>query len=212
VSDDQVCLLEHKVDSDRPRRVYVGFLCRGHAEGLWRTLDELSSFAAQADEASYDETVSIATGGAPVSGSREKPLPVNERRVDHVIAVRGVLASWSQLFAEERGVAVPDSPEPRVTSGFLRRHLDWACGRDWIDDFANEVFELGRRAYSLLNPSGIRRIEIGPCREPQCDGQLSALVRKTDDVLPSSICCSSCGVEITADQWLTYGRRVRDAA
>jgi hypothetical protein len=217
--DDPICVLAHKSEPDRPRRAWTGYLCRGHSEGLWRVLSELADFAGQADEASYDETVSIGTG-QPTTGTKEQPLPVNEGRVDHVIAVRGVLASWSQLVAEERGVAVPTSPEPRVTSGFLRLHLDWACGQTWIDEMAGEVFELGQRAFSLLNPSGVRRIDVGPCRElvegedgklTVCGGQITALVRKSDDLLPSSIRCNACGVEVTADRWLTYGRALRSS-
>lgn len=220
MSDDQVCVLEHRDDSDRPRRAWIGYWCRGHLDGLYRTLDDLSEFAGRADEASYDETVSVGYS-QPTTGTKHQPLPVNEARIDHVRQVRGVMASWCQLISEERGVAVPDSPEPRITSGFLRLHLEFAAQQEWADEFANEIGELGRRAWSLLNPSGVRRIEIGPCREPRdhgdgqlrpCGGSLTALVRKTDDVLPSSIECAVCGVEITADKWLTYGRQVRGEA
>lgn len=217
---DQACVLPHREDPDRPRPVWVGFLCRGHVDGLYRTLSELSTFAGQADRASYAETVSVNLS-APTTGTREKPLPVNLLRLEHVIQVRGVLASWAQMVAEERNVAVPDDPDPRVTSGFLRRHLDFCCQQAWADEMATEILELGRRAWSLLNPSGIRRIEIGRCHEQdededgllhQCAGTLSALVRKSDDLLPSSIRCDSCGVEITADRWLTYGRQINEEA
>jgi hypothetical protein len=228
--DDPICVLEHKTDPDRPRRAWTGYLCRGHSEGLWRVLSELADFAGQADQASYDETVSIGTG-QPTTGTKEQPLPIADQsnpkggedksRIGHTIKIRGVLASWCILVAEERGVAVPTSPEPRITSGFLRLHLDWACGQTWIDEMAAEVFDLGQRAFSLLNPSGVRRIAVGPCRElveaedgklSVCGGQITALVRKSDDLLPSSIRCNACGVEVTADRWLTYGRQIREDA
>jgi hypothetical protein len=209
------CVLVHRTEPERPRAATDGYLCRGHSSQLYDALTSLATYPIDADIAAYDETVSAGMG-APTTGTKTRPLPINEQRVDHAIHARKMLASWTQMVAEERGVAVPDVPDLRVTTGFLRRHHLWIVEREWVNEYADEVLELNRRAWSLLNPSGVRRIEIGPCREVfddgPCAGVLSALVRKSDDLLPSSIQCSGCSVEITADRWLTYGKAMREAA
>jgi hypothetical protein len=127
----------------------------------------------------------------------------------------------------------PDRPRRAWTGYLCRGHseglwrvlselADFAGQADEAsyDEMAGEVFELGQRAFSLLNPSGVRRIDVGPCRElvegedgklTVCGGQITALVRKSDDLLPSSIRCNACGVEVTADRWLTYGRALRSS-
>jgi hypothetical protein len=147
-------------------------------------------------------------------------LPI--RRSQHVTLVRDSLASWSETVAEAQGVAVPDSRGLNSTCGFLIRWQDHILARDFGKDYAEEILGLASRAWSLTYPSGVYRSKpLGPCIEQvpaedgtqvRCEGTLSAVIQPHADLLPSMIACDTCGVEIAADGWLTYGRRIRAAA
>lgn len=98
---------------------------------------------------------------------------------------------------------------------FLRRHHDWSVNQPWADDYATEIGRLAERAWSVLHPSGARRITCGPCTEVMgetpCEGVITAVVRDHDDLLPSELSCDLCGHNVTADRWLAYGRRVHES-
>ncbi|GAA4082871.1 hypothetical protein [Actinomadura miaoliensis] len=68
------------------------------------------------------------------------------------------------------------------------------------------VRELAGRARAMLDPSGAKRIEIGPCPEAECDGVLYATCRRDDDPRPSVIYCPACGLEKGAEEWRRFGR------
>lgn len=79
------------------------------------------------------------------------------------------------------------------------------------------------RAYRLLYPSGRRREVVGQCvettwctvedqAEQRCPGDLYAFLSPADDLLPASLVCDTCGIEVPACEWGAFGRRYQRAA
>jgi hypothetical protein len=138
--------------------------------------------------------------------------------------IRSELGTWARDLAGERGFGLPfDDMRDicRFLVGADGRNLDWRLARptDDVIEFHDNVETLGREAFRLLYPSGRRRFEVGVCievtacdvatqREQRCPGRMITTLYDTDSEFRSNLWCDECGVEITADQWVTYGRRV----
>jgi hypothetical protein len=206
--EPQMCPLSHRVDPDRPRKsAPSSVLCYGHIQQAYTALEDLPG--------RYDE---LGTVAAPTyeqrTGARsaEKPIPYREKAADmrfgskdsdkqpwEQLGIRPALVSWSMLVMEERELSVgPASSEPRDTAAFLRRHHDWAVSQPWAQDYVAELRDLSSRAWSILNPRGVRRVDVPvPC--PICAGPLVALVGQhdaelqRDDLAPPTVQCDGCG-------------------
>lgn len=107
----------------------------------------------------------------PVGGTPGSKVLVNVSGLDLAKDIHGVLVSWCEQIAEERGVAVPDPawsswrctpggtwiPDGGNTSeivSWLRRHATWLVYRQWyVDEMWPELFELRRKARSLMGLS-----------------------------------------------------------
>lgn len=205
-----ICPIPHRHDSERPRSASHGFICRGCHHRLERALAELPGL--------FDELVhALAPGriiGARITGTPDHALPINPAVAEHRKDIAGKLSSWCQLVIDERGVTTaPDNDRPVNTAPWLLIHLDWLEQHDEVETFAAEVFELSSKAFSLAFPSGARRIKLGECVEPDCPGTLSAVVRDTDDLLPSRVWCDvDESHEWPADKWISLGRQLHEGA
>jgi len=165
-------------------------------------------------------------GGRPgAPGSASPPR-------DAVVAMRGeirhVLVGWCRLVAEERGVSLPGGwhlqrlprgfigPPNRVwgyddtmpgVAAYVAKHAEWLAAQDFAGEVADELAGLASRAWGLAYPSGTRTVQAGPC--PLCEGTLTAVVRATDNQLPSEVVCDSDQVHRwTADRWRELDRLV----
>lgn len=258
---DELCVLDHRVDPDRPRRVAAGsLLCRGHISQGMTALERLPrNFA--------DLATVAAPSGASSSGARsaETPIPYSERAANlrygvkqepeqpprHDVELNGIrntIIGWARTVADQRDVSLPARSEPQtqgpqcwqllcphqscrriafewqrattferrddvdLACEFLRQHHDWSVRQDWAPIYAEELRDLDEAAWSVLHPTGSRRIICGPCVEviegERCEGTIIATVRDQADLLPSELWCDICGQSVPADKWLTYGRRV----
>jgi hypothetical protein len=210
---ERLCPLPHRVDPDRPRSSAPGsVLCRGHIAQARTALEQLPG--------RYDELGIIAApSGEQRNGaqSADTPIPYREDAADHRGQLRGTLTSWALLVQEERGLtAGASTPAPADTCMFLRRHHDWSVSQPWADDYATELRDISERAWSILHPSGIRRVDVPvPC--PVCAGPLVALVGQhdaqlqRDDLAPPTVQCDGCGTVIPfadAQQAATTGDRM----
>ena len=217
-----VCPLRHAKRPDDPPPAAVGaVLCAGHIDDAYAKLELLATFDSQAIEAAHD-TALTRKAGAPISGDRERPLPQQTALTQHSRDITEQLASWTRMVAEERRVHLPLVSSTAGLCAFLRKHHSWSVSQPWADDYANEVLDLGRRAWSLLHPKGNRRfthpvmrcINVDMEADPpsRCPGQLWAYLTPDDDLYlaSSSLICDSCEFEATADEWLTVGRRLRE--
>lgn len=213
----RVCPCDHPGHPDRPSYSAPGtVLCAGHVSKVESVLSQLSTFDADADQAIHDQALSRHVG-APVSGDPEPPLPIDPRITEHRQQIGQVLASWCQLVAEERDIRPPEGVTTALC-GFLTRHHGWSVEQPWADDYAAEILELGRRAWSLLNPSGRRQftnrimrcVEIDDVDGSRCPGNLWCFLTPDDPYAEakSVLVCDECGHEVTSDKWMTYGRKV----
>ncbi|RLK53963.1 hypothetical protein [Actinokineospora cianjurensis] len=111
------------------------------------------------------------TSGGPMPG-----MPFNTAAADVRASMLGVLGSWSGLVVDARKVAAPRrAVRPLVE--FLGRHVGWLVASPTAAEFCREVAELARSARRVISPERARRIPVGPCVEPGCDGTLVATVR-----------------------------------
>ncbi len=205
------CVLPHHHNPDRPRSALDGLLiCIGCLSHLEQAVAEMP--------AHYDQLARrLAPGkghGPHVSGSRERALPIDPTVADHRTDMQAKLTSWAVMVAEERGIGTPRSSAVTVVAPWLLVHLRWCCAQPWVDEYAAELRSLRSRSFSLLYPSGRRRVEVGLCIEEGCEGGLSATVTRADDLLPSAITCSARPEEHfwPAADWHTLGRRLHGAA
>ena len=216
------CVLPHRRDPDRPRRALDGLLvCPGHRKGLAFDLLDLPGMHAQ--------LVARHTASGARFGERRGRGHAGLNVQDKVARARGDiytgLAGWARLAAEERDFTLPADDVAAIAGFLLGRGasmLDWACARPWIDEYADTLDTLHRTAFGLLHPRGRRRFEVGACietiscdvptrAEQRCQGRMVATLTDADDQLPAFLWCDECGIEITADRWITYGRRVHKA-
>jgi hypothetical protein len=120
------------------------------------------------------------------------------------------LTSWALLVCEERDLRGPAKPgDVAALTSFLAAHAEWLAGFD--GDYA--AHELGGIAYRLeqvvrqTTPARVKR--IGPCPERECGGTLEAIVRKDDDLLPSSVFCSADQAHTwRPGEWEALGKRL----
>lgn len=199
---NDLCVQPH--DTDR-RALPSLRLCAACHDRLRRDLQALPRLHAGLDAA-------LAAGHSPryghrVSGSSSAPLPINIAVADLRDQIRHDLAWWTRFVAERRGITALPAPEVAGMAAWLLTHADWiAAHEEAAVDCPPVVRELARRARGLLDPSGAKRIEIGPCPETGCGGTLYATVRRDDDPRPSVIYCPTCGLEKGAAEWRRFGR------
>lgn len=210
--NDDLCVAAHTRDPDRPRRAADGlYLCAGCLAHLERVLVELP-------ELYHELGVAMASAGSAgssrVSGTPERPLPLNPAMCDHRAHMGAVLASWAELVASERYVSPPGSVEMPRLAVWLVPHITWCAGHGWAGDMLAEVRGLAGRGWALLEPR--RRLDIAErCRVvdeggERCSGEIS-MVYGLDEW---HALCSVCGRQEAAaylrdglaGRWVTVER------
>lgn len=120
------------------------------------------------------------------------------------------LTSWALLVAQERdlrpGIAASDVP---ALVRFLGVHAEWLVqhdGRHVVD----ELTECARELEQIVRQSQPVRVDLGPCPEVGCDGLLRAVVRRSDDYLPSRVRCNAEAAHTwEPNDWHALGRRTK---
>lgn len=205
---NDLCVLEHEPDR---RAVDSLRLCRPCRNHLSRLIDGMPERYAQLE----DCLSTVGTSGDRVSGSSSTPLPINTAVASVRYEIQHGLVSWVMYVAEERGLkALPTDSEPRSTAPWLARHCDWlAADRVGSEECLPAMRDLNGTAWSLIDPSGRKRIKVGPCTQTSdagpCGGVLYATVRAEDDMRPSAIVCDSCDFEKPPSEWLRFGKTYR---
>jgi hypothetical protein len=144
--------------------------------------------------------------GGQATGKPGSASPPRDAVVAMRTEIRAVLASWCRLVSEERGIGLPRD-EVTAMGAYIDKHCDWLAATEYAGEAADELASLASRAWGLAYPSGTRTVEVGPC--PLCDGTLTAIVRATDQALPSEVVCG--GGEAhrwSADRWRELDRLV----
>jgi hypothetical protein len=202
---NDLCVQPHDSDRRAADSLRLCHPCRNHLSRLITGLP--------ARYADLEDRLSVTgTSGDRVSGSSSTPLPINTAVAGCRYDIQHTLVSWALYVAEERGLMVPmEGSDPRHTAPWLAKHSDWlAADRAGSEECLPAMRDLTGRSWALIDPSGRKRIKVGPCTQTgddgPCAGVLYATVRAEDDVRPSAIFCDTCDLEIAPESWLRFGR------
>lgn len=142
------------------------------------------------------------------SGTVAPGMPFNSAAADTRSAIVAVLASWSGLVAQERRVTPPDRTVAALTR-FLLAHAQWLAAHPAAPDLTREIRKLAGQASRVADGSQPRRIPVGPCVEPGCPGDLTAVLHPQRARPPAEICCQHDPAHRwPAHTWLGLGRRI----
>lgn len=182
------------------------FLCTACRDRLVNNLSNLPTLYSDCNRGA-SPTVVRAIRKAPKKSAPTDSM--NAAAADVRTAILTVLASWAGLVANERRLEPPARDVPALAR-FLCRHAEWLARHPTAGDVADEIQDLTRTARSLAYPNGVRRVHIGGCPGDDCDGDLVALMRPRDDLLPSEIICT-----VSSDHswpitwWTRLARQIR---
>jgi hypothetical protein len=128
--------------------------------------------------------------GEKTSGSKSHGLEMNTRAMEARRLIRHTLASWCGLIAEERGIGTP-TDDVGAMGDYVGSHQEWLSAHGAAEECAGELGELAhgfprRAAY----PNPVSVVELGACPMPDCEGKITAVVRKGDSLFPSAVECN----------------------
>jgi hypothetical protein len=168
----------------------------------WRHRNQLRLDALDAADV-YDELADrLAYGtGAPtehrVAGSKEHGLDLDDRAVKARDNIARVLQSWAQLIVEQGpeiylagdlGAGHGIRPYAALIAGAA----SWLAAHEAAGDASEELHELAHgEPYAAAYPDGasVRQVDGEPCRREGCPGQIRAIMRRRDSLLPSALVC-----------------------
>jgi hypothetical protein len=126
----------------------------------------------------------------------------SEAAVEARSDIMSLLASWSGMVADARGMSKPPPRDVRHLAVFLARHLAWLAAHSAGPDFADEVARIAATARRASMPSGLR-VALGQCVEDGCGGSLFALAGGPE----AAVRCEA-GHAWRAHEWLRLARKV----
>ena len=145
----------------------------------------------------------------PVTHRKDPGLVLNQPALEARIAIRQQFAAQIRMVNEERGLTTWPQETILAMTNYMTRHIDWLAAHEAADTWLNEWWTVRQQARRAAHPTGIRRFELAPCIETDCPGTLIAILRPTDDLLPSSVSCDTNGEhDWQPHQWIALGRRI----
>jgi hypothetical protein len=142
-----------------------------------------------------------------VRGGRRVGTPLNEAAVSTRLDMVGILASWSALVVQERGVRGPGRRSVRDLADFLCVHLDWLTAHEAAGDFAAEITELTRVGQATAYPVPVHQAELGPCARPGCRKTVYTTLGAVDFEEPPALVRCADGHVWPPSQWLLLRHR-----
>lgn len=157
------CIGKHE---DAQEAATVGYLCARCFSRLRRSVLELPAIAAWLH-------VNLAAGGVAgerVGGTKEDPIPLRLDVLDLIGPVApdpsaalfrdmehqhgdpsmyDEMRSWAALVEEESGFEWDDRATLVGAVSYLAGHLSWIVAQPWVDEFADKVSDLSRRAHRI---------------------------------------------------------------
>lgn len=206
-----LCPAQHR--DDAPRRAADGLvLCTSCRDRLERHLAELPALHRACERMLVPS--GRANGAGPVSGTTEPSWAVSDAPAHAREVIRVELVAWTRVVLEEGPwqVAPPDTLTGMAAWLILR--TDWMAARPWADEVARTIADTRNEAWRAAYPNPIKRVRVGECPEPGCEGELHAVVRDQDDLLPATILCDVAGRdpedphEWTPEEWRELRRRM----
>lgn len=142
----------------------------------------------------------------------------------HSLSIRrdtdACLTSWALMVAEERdlrtGLRAGDVPS---VAGFLLIHADWLGDHEAGEAAADEMNGWAGKCTDIVESNRTRRYQVGRCPEVvmddegtelgPCAGNLWALIRQADTMLPRHIQCDADEAHRwDPHAWSALGRRI----
>lgn len=145
----------------------------------------------------------------PITHRKDPGLVLNQPALDARISIRQQFAAQIRMVNEERGLTTWPKETIPTMSAYMLRHVDWLAAHEAADTWLSEWWDVRQQARRAAHPTGVRRFELAPCIETDCEGILIAVLRPSDDLLPSSVSCdSNADHEWQPHQWVALGRRI----
>jgi hypothetical protein len=142
-----------------------------------------------------------------VAGGRAAGVYLDERVTDARRDIVTVLASWSGLVSDERGVARPGRRDVADLSAFLVVHLDWLLAHPAGSCFADELVAVAAAARDISRSGPSSAMDLGRCVEEGCDHPMTA-TRAADGSSCVEVRCAA-GHVWRARQWLQLAHQLR---
>jgi hypothetical protein len=139
-------------------------------------------------------------------------LPFNTAAAEARKTLVDVLGSWCALVADERRVATPRRQADELAA-FLARHLDWLSRHPAAPELSDELAGLVRLLHRAAYSSAARQIRLGACVEPECAGELVAMIGAPGRRPGTQILCRiDPAHRWDEQQWLELSRRMTTGA
>ncbi|WP_216906606.1 hypothetical protein [Nocardia noduli] len=122
--------------------------------------------------------------------------------------ILSLLASWSGLVVDERGVAAPRRDTASLAA-FLDVHLDWLAAHETASDAAEEFARLARRARGAGRAETSRRVVVGCCVERGCEGRLGVVARAGGSDV---VCDADAAHQWSSSEWTRLARQLTGPA
>ena len=207
---ETLCTGRHRDDAERMTAPGAQ-LCYGCADRLLRDLGALPDLYVACQAAL------VATGnagGERVTHRRDPGLVLSLPALKARTAIRAELVSWVRITHEERGLVAWPADEVAAMVAWLSGHVGWIVAQPWAPEIARTIADTMAEARAAAYPRPVRRIYVGACPVPECDGALSAYLHADADVLPSVIKCDAVlddDAEVhewEAAEWIRLGRLI----
>lgn len=149
-----------------------------------------------------EHSLSGSTGGGEKVATKPGSRVPNPAAMEARGRIRLLLVTWTRIVVEERSIATPaDTIDDLAT--FLRRHAEWLTTQPYAGDVCSQFAEERDKARPIAYPNGTRRIKVGQCIKPGCEGILWAKVRTAGSAI-------TCDIDDThkwdTTQWMRLGK------
>lgn len=134
-------------------------------------------------------------GGEGVSGTKERPLPIDPAKFDHKQVIYDVATGWARHHMEERHLAGPANWRLQTVVDWLDGWHDWATRQPWSDEYAGEIREAAHTARVMCSLYDEKPSYVPDLRCPQC--RLADMWREPGE---DAIICHSCQAVLRGDQ------------
>ena len=171
-----------------PRQAAPGYrLCWGCKGWLTKNLDQLADLAPDLEAALSRTNV---VGEERVGGTPGHGLELNDQAAAARWQIHHDMGTTIRLVHHERGLTAWPADNIADMAKWLGKHADWLAAHLSAGERAAEASDWVNAARNAINPDPPKRVQVGPCVRARCSGVLTAIVRKQDSLLPSSILCS----------------------
>lgn len=147
-----------------------------------------------------------------ITGGATPGLAFNSVAAEARTEIVTTLASWSGLVADERRIEAPPR-QVRLLANFLLANLAWLASHPGAPDVSVATARAVDSARRAAYPDAVKRVVVGPCAAPGCDGVLTATVRASRDDEGTQVRCGvDPGHTWDRHEWTRLRREMRRSA